>query len=150
VGFSTFRLTDLSKGQGDEKQYSSISSIYIEKGEITMGDTYKAGQAGAMGPNAHAHDMSFTQIQYELPRSIDLAQLANELSTLRQQMKKEAREPDQDIAVSNIAKAQQAAKAGDRSQIVEHLKGAGKWALDVATKIGTSLAVEAIKHASGV
>jgi hypothetical protein len=129
---------------------ASIGSIYIEKGEFTMGDSYKAGQAGAMGPHAQAHDMTFNQVQYQLPSSIDLTQLAIELSQLRQQMKKEAVEPDHDIAVSDIARAEQAAKAGDRSKIVEHLKGAGKWALDVATKIGTSLAVEAIKSASGL
>jgi hypothetical protein len=115
-----------------------------------MGDTYKAGQVGAMGPNAHAHDMTLTQVQNELPASVDLPQLAMELSKLRQQMKAEAVEPEQDIAVSDVAKAERAAKAGDRSQVVENLKSAGKWALDVATKIGTTLAIEAIKSASGL
>lgn len=110
-----------------------------------MGDTYKAGQAGAIGPNAHAHDMTFNQIWNEMQGAIDLTQLANDLSRLRQEMKKEAIEPEQDIAVSEIAKAEQAAKSGDGPKALQHLKSAGKWAFDVATKIGTSLAVEAIK-----
>lgn len=122
---------------------------HTQIGEVKMGDTYEAGQVGAMGPNAHAHDMTFNQIWNQLQSSVDLSQLANELSRVRQEMKKEAVEPEQDIAVSEIAKAEQSAKSGDGSKTLEHLKSAGKWALDTATKIGTSLAVEAIKKSMG-
>jgi hypothetical protein len=76
--------------------------------------------------------------------------LANELALLRQEMKKEAIESEQDIAVSEVAKAEQAAKSGDGSKTLQHLRSAGKWALDTATKIGTSLAVEVIKKSMGV
>jgi len=65
-------------------------------------------------------------------------------------MKKQAVTPEHDIAVTDIAKAEQAAKAGDRSQIAEHLKAAGQWALDIATKIGTSLTVEVLKRTLGL
>jgi hypothetical protein len=34
--------------------------------------------------------------------------------------------------------------------LVEHLKAAGKWGLDLATKIGTTVAVEAIKKSLGL
>ena len=57
-------------------------------GEITMGDTYQAGQAGAIGPNAHAHDMTLSQTWNRLEGTVDLDQLAEELSKLRQEMKK--------------------------------------------------------------
>ena len=122
---------------------------HTQIGEANMGDTYKVGQAGAVGPNAHAHDMNFNQIWNQLQGSIDLQQLAGELSRLRQEMKKEAVEPEQDIAVSEVAKAEQSAKSGDGSKTLEHLKSAGRWALDVATKIGSSVAVEAIKNSMG-
>ena len=124
-----------------------ISSQYKNNstGEKIMGDNYKAGQVGAMGPNSHAHDMTFNQIWNDIQGNIDLPQLANELSKLRLEMKKEALEPEQDVAVSEIAKAEIAAKAGEGSKVLEHLKAGGKFALDVATKIGVALVVETIK-----
>ncbi len=103
------------------------------------------GQAGAIGPNAQAHDMAFNQVWTELEATTDIPKLAMELFQLRQEKRKIAIEPEHDIAVSEIAKAEQAAKAGNGSKTVAHLESAGKWALDIATKIGTSLAVEAIK-----
>jgi uncharacterized protein YjbI with pentapeptide repeats len=125
-------------------------SIYVNNQGGFMGDKYDiSGQAGAIGPNANAHDMTFNQVWNQLQGSIDLPKLADELSRLRQEMKKEAIEPGQDIAVSEIAKAEQSAKAGEGSKTLEHLKSAGKWALDIATKIGTSLAVEALKKSLG-
>lgn len=114
-------------------------------GDVVMRDSYKVGQAGGVGPDAHAHDMTFNQVWTELPSSIELPRLAEELSRLREELRKLAIEPEQDIAISEIARAEQLAKAGDGSKIVAHLKSAGKWALDVATKIGTSLAAEVIK-----
>lgn len=91
----------------------------------------------------------FTQKEAET-QNIDLLQLATELETLRNEMKKQAVDAEQDIAVSDIAKAEQAAKSGDSSKGLEHLKSAGRWAFDVATKIGTSLAVEMIEKSSGL
>jgi hypothetical protein len=114
---------------------------------IIMGDQYIVGQAGAVGPGAHAQNMTFTQIGSQIERSIDLSQLADELSKLHQAMKEEATEADHDIAVGDVAKAEQAAKAKEAPKVAEYLKSAGKWALDVATKIGTPLAIEALKQA---
>jgi len=94
--------------------------------------------------------MTFNQIWNQAGKSINLEQLATELVQLRQAMKKEALEPEQDIAVSDVVKAEQAAKAGNGAKVMEHLKSAGKWALDVATKIGIPVAIEAIKNATGM
>lgn len=107
-------------------------------------------QARAVGSNAHAHDMTFQQIGGNIERSMDLSALAGELETLRLAMKSEATEPEHDAAVGEVAKAGQAAKAKDSSKIAESLKAAGKWALDIATKIGTSLASEAPKESLGI
>jgi hypothetical protein len=78
-----------------------------------------------------------------------MSALATELARLRSEARKDATEPEHDIAVSDIAKAEQAAKEGQTSVVVQHLKSAGTWALDVATRIGTSVAVEAIKRSMG-
>ena len=55
-------------------------------GDFTMGDKYKTGQAGAVGPNAHAHDMNFNQIWSEISGSIDTEKLGDELAKLRLEM----------------------------------------------------------------
>ncbi len=111
-----------------------------------------SGQAGAVGPNAHAHDMTFNQkIGTQLENSVDLLQLADELSKLRQEMMKESTEKiEQIISVGEIAKAEQAAKSKDATKVAEYLKSAGKWALDIASKIGVPIAIEALKRAMGI
>jgi hypothetical protein len=118
--------------------------------EVVMGDKYVAGQAGAMGPNAHAHDITFNQMWNQLGGGIDLSELASELETLRATLKDQATAPDHDLAVGEVAAAEIAAKGGDGPKALEHLKKAGGWALGVATAIGTTVAAAAIKVALGV
>ena len=54
------------------------------------------------------------------------------------------------MALGEVARAEEAAKAKDSSKVAESLKAAGKWTLDIATKIGTSLATEALKESLGM
>lgn len=154
-GFPTSSYTDpkTSKGYGrtgddwkhflPEREKRKVQQFFIES--IHMGDTYSAGQAGAMGPQAHAHDMSFQQIS-----ASDMRTLAIELGSLRREMKKAATDPDHDIAIGQIAAAEAAAQKGDSGTVMRHLKDAGKWAFDVATKIGVSVACESIKKSLGM
>jgi hypothetical protein len=52
-------------------------------------------------------------------------------------MKREpATSAEQDLAIGPVAAAESAASKGDGAGALEHLKGAGKCAFDVATKIG--------------
>jgi hypothetical protein len=137
--------------QGEVKQLTSFVDKLIARGSIIMGDTYNvSGQAGAVGPNAHAQDMTFNQIGSRIEQSMDLTALANELEVLRQALKKEATMEEQDIVVADVGKAKKAAEAKDTAKLAEYLKSAGKWAFDVATKIGVSLASEALKHSMGM
>jgi uncharacterized protein YjbI with pentapeptide repeats len=116
----------------------------------TPGDIYNVpGQAGAVGRGAHAHDMTFNQLWSQSAQSFDLPALAAELTTLRQAMRKEADEPFHDKAVVEIGEAQEAAQNHDGPRVLQHLKNAGQWALDVATKIGVNLVTEALKKALG-
>lgn len=111
-----------------------------------MGDKYIVGQAGAVGPQSHAQGITFNQNFNQSGSSIDLARLADELSVLHQAMRQQAlAEPEHDLAISDIGKAEQAAKTGDAAKTVQYLKSAGKWALDFASKIGASLVAEIIK-----
>ena len=118
----------------------------IIEGTTMNRDTYSNhGQAGAVGSNAHAHDMTFQQVQNQ--GAIDLPRLTEELARLRAAMKQETEgKPEQDEAIGEVAKAEKAAGQGDDRTALRHLKAAGAWTLGVAEKIGVPLAVEAIKR----
>lgn len=102
------------------------------------------GQAGAVGPGAHAHDNTFQQIQ----GGIDLPKLAEELRRLRDAMKGEATATrEQDKAIGAVADAEEAAAKGDGQSALRYLKSAGTWTLGIAQQIGVALATEALKKA---
>jgi uncharacterized protein YjbI with pentapeptide repeats len=125
------------------------SNIQIVQGD-QMGDKYIVGQAGAVGPQSHTQNTTLNQIWNQIESSIDLTQLANDLSALYKIMKQEATSPEHEMAVNEVAKAEQAARAENGASAVGHLKSAGKWALDFATKIGARVAEEVIKNAMNI
>jgi hypothetical protein len=106
---------------------------------------YVVGQAGSVGDNAHAHDMTFQQAWNQ--SNIDLPRLAEELTRLRAAMKQETEGTrEQDKAIVAVADAEEAAINGDGPTTLQRLKAAGKWALGIAEKIGVTVAAEAIKR----
>jgi hypothetical protein len=116
-----------------------------------MGDKYEvSGQAGAVGKEAHAHDMSFQQIWANRASDIDLPQLAVELETLRQELRRQAVTREQDAAVAEIGAAAAEAEQGNGPATLRRLKAAGQWALSAATTIGTTVAAAAIRAALGM
>ena len=116
-----------------------------------MGDQYNVhGQAGAVGPNAHAHDMTFNQVWNQLESRMDLGKLADDLGRLREAMDREAVEPGHRLAAGAVAAAEQSAREKDGPKVMEYLKTAGKWAWSMAEKIGANLAQEALKGALGL
>jgi hypothetical protein len=118
--------------------------------EYVMGDKYNiSGQAGAVGPGAHAHDMNFSQVWNRLEETGNISRLADELSLLRKAMEHEASDPGHKIAIAAVDAAEQSARQNDGPKAIEYLKTAGKWALGVAEKIGVDFAKEAIKGALG-
>lgn len=129
--------------------FPNVQNFFMTGGEGVR-DIYVAGQAGAMGPSSHAEDITFNQIWEATANKVDLEMLVNELHALREELKKESREPEQEIAIGEVAKAEKAAKEGNGAQVIKHLNSAGKWALDVATKIGSVLAAEVIKKSLGM
>ncbi len=138
------------KKEGMIGRQSSARPNVIIGGDLNVGDKYIADQAGAMGPKAHAHAISFHQIKAKQLGQIDMRVLATELASLRREMRQTAQEAEQDIATGEIAAAETAAHKGDTEGVLLHLKNAGKWAFDVATKIGVSVASEAIKKSAGL
>jgi hypothetical protein len=116
-----------------------------------MGDQYNVyGQSGAVGANAHAHDITFNQVWNQLESRVDLGKLAEEHARLRVAMDRDAAAPGEKLAVGAVAAAEECARRKDGPKVVEYLKTAGRWALGVAEKIGVSVASEAIKGSLGM
>lgn len=117
--------------------------------EITVGSTYKAGQVGAQGPNAHAHDITFNQIWQKNKGNLELSILGSELERLRSTLQHSANTAEHFSEVGAIATAEIEAKKGNGPKALEALSKAGRWSLDVAEKIGVGVAIAAIKTALG-
>lgn len=112
------------------------------------GTTINAVNSTGVGQNVNMENVSINQQGAQL----DLATLAQQLERLRASMKAEADpdNPDHDTEIGAIAAAQSAAKKGDESKVLSYLSQAGQWALDVAAKIGVTVATEAIKKSAGI
>lgn len=114
-------------------------------GVIVMNrDSYDiSGQAGAVGPGAHAHGNTFQQLQ----SGLDLPRLAKELEELRAHLRQEARDdPEADEVIGAVATAQKAAEQGDVARVVQLLKPFGSWLLDTVDKAKAPLLVEVLKR----
>jgi hypothetical protein len=145
------KVTQGARRAKTKKQQKGTGISIGNVGEMYMGtgDTYKAKQAGAMGPGAQVNESTFIQnAGNEI--EINFSQLAPQLNTLRLAMKENATDADHDVAIAEVAKAEQAAKKSDKATVLEHLKAAGNWAAEIATKIGVSVASKAIESAMGI
>jgi hypothetical protein len=132
--------------------------IYLESGNMMIEDKSQrigtVGSAGAIvGGAAQVSGGSFqgsgTQMA-AVAAEADLSKLAEELSILRNELRKLAKDVDQDLAVANVAVAEKAAGEGNRAAVIGALSKAGNWVLSVATQIGTTLAAEVIKASMGI
>lgn len=117
--------------------------------EVTLGDKYEAGQVGAQGPNAHAHDISFNQVWNQNKDNMDIKRLADELSQLRSDLTLKASTPEEYAEIGDIAKAEMEAKLGKGEKALKCLSKVGKWSFNAATALGIAVAANAIKIASG-
>jgi hypothetical protein len=138
-------LIDVGSSKGEYR--SQTRNTIIEEVKIYMGDQYKIGQAGAVGPGAHAHDISFNQIWQESGADQNLPAISEQLGALRNALLKEANSPEHYTSIGNVASAETEAKRGNGPKMLEYLSKAGKWALDVASEIGVAVAEAAIKQA---
>ena len=136
-------------------QPSSDSKINVERVYMGNANEYSGGyfqnagaQVGAQGPGAKAQD--FTQQADQRQIRVDLPTLAAELDTLKQALIQEATTSADYQAVAEVQAAKEAASAGDEPTIWRHLANAGRWAFDVAVRIGTEMAATALDHALGV
>ena len=110
------------------------------------GDTFITNKAGAVGPHATASNTTFIE-GAPLSHGGDLAVLADELGRLKIALRGAANDTGQLESLVAVSSAEDAARSGDGATAMAKLKAAGSWAWDTATKIGVSVAAEAIKKA---
>ena len=157
VGFSSSSYQDPKTedygSKGDDWKYwlsnsesERIQHFFVDK--IHYGDNYSAQQVGVMGKQSHGHDITLNQTWNQ--QKFDLDILAQELSILRNELKNQASTALEDQMVGEVANAEIAASEKDENKTLKHLKNAGKWAFDTATKIGVGVAASAIKSAAGL
>lgn len=121
---------------------SKSLDIIKQLGESAMGDTtynisVSGGQIAAVGTNASASGNTFQQITADLSR-------------LHEEMQRSAKTPEQRAATEDVAKAAQAAREQNKPAMLQHLKNAGKFALDCAKTVGTDVAADILKKAVGI
>jgi hypothetical protein len=83
-------------------------------------------------------------------QSVDLNLLSQQLDQLKSELAKNATERDHYAALVAVSDAATDARTGKGADALSKLAGAGKWALEVATKIGVSVAADALKTALGM
>jgi hypothetical protein len=98
----------------------------------------------------HVHNVNLTETWNQIRYTVDLPEVASQLSSLRVELLKLAHDPEQYADIGAISSAEVEAKQGNGSKALEYLSKAGKWTFDVATEIGTTLAAEMLKKALGI
>jgi hypothetical protein len=130
----------------------TISSLLTDRSskveEITMGDRYEVGQAGAVGPQSVAVGQHFVQIWNKTSSDVNLQELAQELRKVREKGRTLASgTPEDDLALAEVANAELAAQQDDGAKAMSHLARAGQWALDIAKQVGVPIAIKALESA---
>ena len=114
-----------------------------------MGDIYKDNIGAAFGPHATANDTNIA-VWRAAEQSIDLDALVASLATLRPKLRAEDPSDEHEDERLQISAAEKAAKQGDKKKVLQHLKEAGKWVLDVAKDVSEEVAAKAIATAMGL
>ncbi len=128
----------------DERTQSTVVkqiSVMVDKRQEHK---YGGDHSVIIGASATTGDIH--NIHRQKTSDVDLVQLAKELSALRHAMRAAASgDPEEDVAIGAVAKAETEAKAGNGPAAVTSLKNAGRWALGVAEKIGVGVAIGVLK-----
>jgi hypothetical protein len=113
---------------------------------VRTGDTYNFyGSVAAAGAHAKAEGITMQQQTAHVAASLDLELLAAELAELRRALGIPSDDPMHLADTRALAQAEIAAKAGDGSTALRHLKSVGKWVLETARSLSVEIAVKALE-----
>jgi hypothetical protein len=125
-----------------------VGSMFVQ--EQIMGDKIQTGDVYGGIVGAHVHHVNLTQTWNQIRSTVDLAELAGQLSSLRAELLKRAHHPEHYTEIGAISSAEIEAKTGNGSKMLEYLSKAGRWTFEVATKVGVTLAADVLKEALGI
>lgn len=150
------RRAELRVGQGCQFIFAEGSNVTIVV-RNEMGDSaeikgnVQGSVVGGSGSVNVQGDQVFGDLWKGAPDHIkDLSKLRDELSQLYKELAGKAESANERDSVAAVGKAIEAADSGNGPQVLQHLKTAGKWAFDIATKIGVAVAAAAAKVALGL
>ena len=148
---SGFVQMKLSVSQAKKSSTTAVHHHYGDEhyGDKHMGDIYKDNIGAAFGPHATANDTNIA-VWRAAEQSIDLDALVASLATLRPKLRAEDPSDEHEDERLQISAAEKAAKQGDKKKVLQHLKEAGKWVLDVAKDVSEEVAAKAIATAMGL
>jgi hypothetical protein len=134
----------------DAKKAESRATIYQQfYGSVQMGDKYSVSGQGNIVNSSISGGGGVKQSWNQGIENVDFDTLSKELKELRIRMRSLAVSVEDDQSVVHVGAAEKAAGAKNGSEVMENLKAAGRYALDVAKEMGKTLAVTAIEHAMG-
>ena len=125
---------------------------------LETGDTYNSGGGPIAVANDEATQTGFVMQGAGSMTAADLKDLIPHLTALRTQVKQEQRAledkgedaPEHEKAVVALREAEAAASQGNQEGVLETLKSGGKWLLDFATKVGSSVVTKMIEKQIGI
>jgi hypothetical protein len=133
-----------------------IGSVeHLEAHMERSGDIYNIPGQAILAPHGQVANVTMTQVWNNVAADLPLDQLAEELAKLRQALKDQPAlggnvGADRDVAIGQIAQAEQAALSNDGPSVMGFLKATGSWVLKAAQTIGVPIAVAALKAAIGI
>jgi len=101
----------------------------------------------AMGGDINATQMIFVNTWNQLKDSIDIDKLKYELQELTKELINQAKTDQELETASQVSIALTELNKANGSGMLQYLKKAGKWAADVAQKVGTDIAAKVIAEA---
>lgn len=129
-----------------DQRPADYGGIYVGEVEYNV----SGSQVGAVGAGAHVHDVTFQQHVQSSVTGIDAGVLADQLESLLAELARRATERDHYAALVAVSDAAADAREGRTPEAVSRLSALGRWAADIASSIGLSVAVDAIKRATGL
>jgi hypothetical protein len=138
-------LTD-TVGRSRKKQQAAPTVIHHHWGDEVHGDQFKDFTAASVGSHSTANNTEI-QVWKSAVSELDLPRLAKALASLARKLRSADEGAEHDEEIGNVAAAEEAAKEGDGSKTLSHLKDAGRWVLDTARKTGSESAAKVIAAA---
>jgi hypothetical protein len=139
---------------------NALEEVEMSKPAITGQDAKSSQTMESVFSGGHvrqASDAPANQTMKDVAAIGDVEQIINEggLDTIAAELQKLQTElakydPNATTEIARLKAAESAARQGDKVGVAENLKGAARWVLDFATKVGTTVIAKIIETQLGL